>query len=69
MIWRSKAFWTSVLDAIVSISLFVVATYTEPPLSDLLKLVIAAIQPIALALIAEFCVEKFAENIAHMLKK
>jgi hypothetical protein len=67
MIWRSKAIWTAVVDVAVSVSLFAVASYTQPPLSELLKIAIGGIQVISLALIAEFCIEKINQNLRAIL--
>jgi len=56
MILKSRAFWTAVLDALISLVLVVIGL-RWPEYKDLAITVITIIQPVALMLIAAFTVD------------
>ena len=68
MIWKSKEFWTVVLDLVVSAALYFGGRYLAPDAFDDLKWVIAALQPIALFLIAWFATEKVRAEVRFLAR-
>jgi hypothetical protein len=49
---RDAKFWTAVLDTVISIALFFTGKYLAPEVAEDVKFLVAALQPIFLALIA-----------------
>jgi hypothetical protein len=58
-IWKSRQFWTAIVDAVVSLILFFVGQY-YPASLEAVKFVIAALQPVVAILIIAFTVEGVA---------
>ena len=56
-IWKSRRFWTLILDTVISLVLLVVALQFDKPTQDLVKTIILALQPVFIALIAAFTVD------------
>jgi hypothetical protein len=55
-IWKSRRFWVSILDIVITLSLYFVAKYVPGAIDDV-KFVMLALQPLALALIIAYTVE------------
>ena len=67
LIWKSREFWTIVLDLLVSAALYFGGRYLAPDAFDDLKWVIAAIQPVALFLLGWFFSERITNEIEYLL--
>lgn len=63
-LFRSRKFLTLVLDTVISLIVFFVTKYAVPSFADDILYVIAAIQPIVLAVIVMWGVEDAAEKRA-----
>ena len=66
MIWKSKEFLTILVDLIVSVALYFGAKYLAPESFEDVKWVIAALQPIALFLIAWFTAERIKADVQQI---
>jgi hypothetical protein len=55
-IWKSRRFWVSILDIVITLSLYFVAKYVPGAIDDV-KFVMLALQPLALALIIAYTIE------------
>jgi len=67
LIWKSREFWTIVLDLLVSAALYFGGRYLAPDAFDDLKWVIAAIQPVVLFLLGWFFSERLIAKIEYLL--
>ena len=52
--FKDAKFWTLVLDALVSLALYFIGKYASPSVFEDAKMLIGAIQPIAIALFVGF---------------
>ena len=57
---KSRKFWVAVLDLVVSLVLFFVGKYTSPSALEDVKVIIVAIQPVAIILIGAIAYEDAA---------
>ena len=63
-LFKSRKFWTGILDLIFSTVLFFTAKYLAPEFADDVKFMIAALQPVFLMIIAGIAWEDAAEKRA-----
>jgi hypothetical protein len=56
-IWKNRALWTAVADAIFIIAALWVGHLVAPDLADLIKATLVTVQGVVVALIAAFTVE------------
>ena len=68
MIWKSKEFWTVVVDLVVSAALYFGGRYLAPDAFDDLKWLIAALQPVVFLLIAWFATEKVRAEVRFLVR-
>jgi len=57
---QSRRFWTALLDALISITLFVVSNYLSPQDQSTVKFIVLTLQPVILALIISYTTETVA---------
>jgi hypothetical protein len=63
-LFRSRKFLTLVIDTVVSLLIFFVTKYAAPAAADDILYVIAAMQPVVLAVVAMWGIEDAAEKRA-----
>ena len=68
MIWKSNAFWTVVVDLVVSAALYFGGKYAGPAVFEDIKWGIGALQIVAAMLIAHFATETVKAEVAHLRK-
>lgn len=54
---HSRRFWTLIVDAVISIGLLFVGRYVSPADQELIKFVVAALQPVVAVVIAAYTVD------------
>ena len=63
-LFRSRKFLTLLLDVVVSLATYFVGKYAMPEAADDILMVIAAMQPVVLAVIASWAIEDAADKLA-----
>lgn len=68
-IFKSRKFWTAIVDLVVSLVLYFAAKYADPGLAEDIKFLIVTIQPVFLLVIGGIAYEdaaaKKAGNFPH----
>jgi len=59
-IWKSRKFWLTVVDLVVSLSTYFVAKYVDPNSAKDILFLLAACQPVVIALIASYTIQNVA---------
>jgi len=63
-IFKSRKFWTAIVDLVVSLVLYFTAKYADPSLAEDIKFLIIAIQPVFMLVIAGIAYEDAAAKKA-----
>ena len=63
-LFKSRKFWTGILDLVISLVLFFTAKYLSESIAEDIKFVIAAVQPVFLAIIVGIAWEDAAAKRA-----
>lgn len=58
--WKSRKFWFTVVDVVISTATYFVGKYLGPPASEDILFLIAAWQPVVITLIASIAYEDAA---------
>lgn len=59
---RSRKFWLMLVDVLGSLILYFAVKYLNPSLAEDVKMVLAGLQPVIIALIGSIAFEDFARN-------
>jgi hypothetical protein len=61
---HSRKFWLLILDTVISLTLYFAGKYADPSLAEDTKILIAALQPVFVAIIAAIAYEDAAASRA-----
>lgn len=66
MLFQSKAFWTAIVDLVVSVIMWFGAKYLTPDLFEDAKFLVVALQPIAALVIAHYATAPVKEEVESL---
>ena len=67
-VFKSRKFWTAIVDVTVSLVLYFTAKYADTGMAEDIKFLIVSLQPVFLLVIAGFAYEDAAADVAQSLE-